>query len=127
MRNSVDMYTVIICLIYVFWSLIPFLILIDLCWQEGWSIYPFKGPLDLFGRAGSVLTMLAIVLEYQAVVKALPEKRQDGTYEGGVSFSGVLSCLQIPKLAHRTLILGTLIWGFGDLITGLAQTCSFCG
>ncbi|MGD8177003.1 hypothetical protein [Marinimicrobium sp. ARAG 43.8] len=80
----------------------------------------FTDNIALFGRAGAVLTLCAAALEYNISTKG----QKDTDYEEGgpVGLIEVGSATLLTKqkkwwrsFAHITIILGTLIWGFGDL------------
>src|SRR5690554_3109889 len=84
------------------------------------DILGYTDSMALFGRAGAVLTLCGVVLEYNISTKG----QKDTDYEEG----GPVGLLEVGKatlltkqekrwrhVAHITVILGTLIWGFGDL------------
>ena len=79
---------------------------------------------DWFGRFGSLTVLFAIVSEYQLLKRE--QHRLYGELEGqGAAMAGVTG---IPELtpprnhrrltnfAHTATVLGTLTWGFGDLL-----------
>ncbi|HAT8493333.1 hypothetical protein [Vibrio coralliilyticus] len=82
----------------------------------------YSTSLELFGRSGAVLTLLGASLEYKLVEKGLRNTQYE---EGGpISLGAVGRAVlltdnekKIRHFAHTTVILGTFIWGFGDLIS----------
>lgn len=85
------------------------------------DVLGYTQNLALFGRAGAVLTLCAVVLEYKISIKG----QNDSTYkEGGPISLGAVgravlltdSEKRMRYFAHISVILGTLIWGFGDLV-----------
>lgn len=82
----------------------------------------YTSSLALFGRTGAVLTLCAVVLEYKISTKG----QEDTTHTTGgpISLGAVGNAVLLTDgekkaqyFAHISVILGTLIWGFGDLIT----------
>lgn len=78
--------------------------------------------ISLFGRSGAVLTLCGVVLEYKISTKG----QQETSYKPGGPVSlgdvGKATLLtdrekNLQYFAHITVILGTLIWGFGDVGT----------
>jgi hypothetical protein len=85
------------------------------------DVLGYTHNLAMFGRSGAVLTLSAIVLEYKLSTKG----QNDSTYkEGGpISLGAVGKAVlltdsekRMKQFAHISVILGTLIWGFGDLV-----------
>lgn len=81
----------------------------------------YTQSLAMFGRAGAVLTLCAVVLEYKISTKG----QRDSPYkEGGPISLGAVGKVvlltdsekRMRYFAHISVILGTLIWGFGDLV-----------
>ncbi len=82
----------------------------------------YTTALELFGRSGAVLTLLGASLEYKIAEKGLKNtqyKKGDPISLGAVGSAVLLtdSEKKIRNFAHTTVILGTFIWGFGDLIS----------
>ena len=88
------------------------------------ELYGYTSEYNMFGRAGSLLTLFAVILEYnigQKLAINVPIKP-----EGGIGFGRVGEAVEravaLPTdkrrqlVAHITVVFGTLIWGFGDLI-----------
>ncbi|KAA1173954.1 hypothetical protein FWJ25_11140 [Marinobacter salinexigens] len=75
----------------------------------------------LFGRSGAVLTLCGVVLGYKISTKG----QEETFYSPGAPVSlgdvGKAALLadgekRLRYFAHITVIIGTLIWGFGDLL-----------
>jgi len=78
----------------------------------------------LFGRAGSILTLCGVVLEYQ--ISMTGQRKDSYDTKSSISMSDLggvvfLSAEEkyVRSFAHLTVVLGTFIWGFGDLVTKL--------
>jgi len=70
-----------------------------------------------FARSGSVMVMLAVVLEWRNInlQQALREKR-DETYKPQEQYVSGLSYRKVYEiLILAALAAGTIIWGYGDL------------
>lgn len=85
------------------------------------DILGYTHNLAMFGRAGAVLTLCAVVLEYKISTKG----QSDSQYKDGgpISLGAVGKAVlltdsekRLRYFAHISVILGTLIWGFGDLV-----------
>lgn len=81
----------------------------------------YTASINLFGRTGAVLTLCAVVLEYKISNKG--QGIQSHNSNGPVSLRAVGNAVLLTDgekraqyFAHISVILGTLIWGFGDLI-----------
>lgn len=104
-------------------------ILVGVAWASSFlSIWTdlagYTEQIALFGRSGAVITLSAVVLEYKISTKG----QQKTSYSPGGSISlgdvgkAVLLTDGEKKLryfAHISVITGTLIWGFGDLLPRL--------
>ncbi len=77
-----------------------------------------------FSRSGSIMVLFAAIIEYQnlKLQQAINEKATEGAgaLRGGV---GPLSQPRfrqlLSKFTHLTVGLGTVIWGYGDLLVAL--------
>lgn len=91
------------------------------CFTE---IFIYSSNLNMFGRFGSILTLCALTLEFNLFQKLsirFPERKNGEPTVGDVGMamkkanpSKTDTKLQI--LAHASVLLGTVIWGYGDLI-----------
>ncbi len=77
---------------------------------------------SLFSRSGSLMVLFAVMAEY-SLLRARDEYHSDQlkTYSrgGGVNFKEIhpsKSHQYLEKTAHFTVVLGTIIWGYGDLL-----------
>ncbi|WP_143186833.1 hypothetical protein [Microbulbifer donghaiensis] len=85
----------------------------------------YTADIALFGRAGAVMTLCAVVLEYKLSTKGQADT--DYIADGPVSLGDVGKATllteaekKIQRGAHVSVVVGTIIWGFGDLITRMA-------
>lgn len=88
------------------------------------DVYNFTDQYNLFGRTGSIVTLLAVVCEFMLSRKLTPN--YPFHIKNGLSFGRVGEAIEttIPtKYDNRlsvfflsSLVVGTMIWGFGDLI-----------
>jgi hypothetical protein len=74
-----------------------------------------------FSRSGSIMVLLAVMVEYHnfKVQQKINEKATEGsgTIGGGVGKIGQPKYRQLLSgFTHFTIVLGTLIWGYGDLL-----------
>lgn len=81
------------------------------------SITDPKG--NWFSRSGAVMVLLAVIVEFY--LGNLQQKKNSSasiTAGLGIPMSGDLPTIKqyFAKTAHAFAILGTLIWGYGDLI-----------
>lgn len=82
-----------------------------------------NGHPDCFGRSGSLVVLFAVMSEYSLLKAQLDDlykrlKRQGATQDGGQGMPSLAPPEYHKRLAlasHVTIVLGTLIWGFGDL------------
>ncbi len=78
--------------------------------------------LNLFARSGSVLVLVSIAITYQlmATRNAYHTKQLDRYKVGDpVDFSKLHPSVfhhQLEKFALITAVIGTVIWGYGDLV-----------
>lgn len=86
------------------------------------DILGYTTSFELFGRSGSVLTLCAVILEFKISTKG--QKNITHKSNGPISLGAVGNAVLLTDnekraqyFAHISVILGTLIWGFGDLIT----------
>lgn len=95
----------------------------------GFSIYIDKTTgSDWFGRSGSLIVLFAVMSEY-LLLKAKNEHiynlivKGRWNAENSLRPTGVLAPdkthLIKEKAAHVSVVLGTLIWGYGDLLLKL--------
>lgn len=84
----------------------------------------YTEQIALFGRSGAALTLCGVVLEYKISTKG----QQEMSYSPGGPVSlgdvGKAALLtdsekKLRYFAHISVIAGTLIWGFGDLLPRL--------
>lgn len=74
-----------------------------------------------FSRSGSIMVLLAAIIEYQNF--KIQQKINEKATEGSGAVGGGVGIITQPKsrqlvsgITHFTLIFGTLIWGYGDLL-----------
>jgi hypothetical protein len=78
---------------------------------------------ELFSRMGSIIVLLAVASEYTLLkceLTRLYGKLQGcgGSQDGGMGITKLVPSFwhrTQANLSHITIIIGTLIWGFGDL------------
>jgi hypothetical protein len=76
--------------------------------------------LALFGRMGAVMTLLAAIIEYQISTSNTFSKKPGEEFFGSEVAATVRVSdeeIRARGFAHISVIVGTLIWAFGDLIT----------
>ncbi len=75
---------------------------------------------DSIGRSGSVMVLLGVLTEYRVFkVRALYEERPIMDEESGARAGVCLMSINIIHFGALTIVcIGTLIWGYGDLIFG---------
>lgn len=86
----------------------------------GWTIYGLNSGPSSFSRAGSILTLVSLIMEYHQ--NSMKEQYREKQFEfvGGLGqpLIGTLKLPQFPTVvtfaAHIGVIFGTLIWGYGD-------------
>lgn len=85
-------------------------IVVSLAWPQG----------NWFCRSGAVMVLLSVIVEFH-----LGKLQQESNTSAiqiagvvGVPYSGDLPLIKqyLAKTAHIFVIMGTLIWGYGDLI-----------
>ncbi|WP_422136335.1 hypothetical protein [Endozoicomonas sp. ALD040] len=88
----------------------------------------YTASMTLFGRTGAVLTLFAVVLEYKISTKG--QKNTSHKPDGRISLGAVGNAVLLTDgekcaqyFAHISVILGTFIWGFGDLVLRFTNTC----
>jgi len=73
-----------------------------------------------FARSGAVMVLLAVIVEYRLnneVVKKISNTIQTAILTKlPITVSIQKERKLIAKITHSFVILGTLIWGYGDLI-----------
>jgi len=74
-----------------------------------------------FLRSGSIMVLLSAIVEYQNF--KIQQKINEKATEGSGALAGGVGIIAQPKsrqlllnFTHFTLVLGTLIWGYGDLL-----------
>lgn len=79
----------------------------------------FKDP-TLFGRSGSIITLLGVIMEYRRIMSI--DKENKYTHGTTVSLGQTRQLFNVsPKdkkyrlISNIIVILGTIIWGYGDL------------
>jgi hypothetical protein len=105
------------CAVFSFLSLCLFLVL-------GFSLDP-----DWFGRGGSIIVLFAVAAEYGLVTIQSAEMTNRGNQQG--KWGAPILRFEMPEpfsklkiVAHILAVVGTLIWGFGDLfIESVLQKC----
>ena len=105
-----------------FWlAVVGWIVALFTAWTD---LAGYSDALNLFGRSGAVLTLLGASLEFKLAEKGWGAVNYE---EGGpISLGSVGKAVlltdedkKIKLFAHTTVILGTFIWGFGDLISYL--------
>ena len=89
----------------------------------GWLMFSylistFKNDPLIFSRAGSIVVLFAVIVEYRHM-----SLRQRAYKESGWDFSGSVGQYNWSKgfkrlglLSHITAVFGTLVWGYGDIL-----------
>jgi hypothetical protein len=107
-----------ICPFYVNWLLVLLMIIIIVTSIIA-SYYCYLGEYDWLQRSGSLVVAIAVILEYMHVKVFNPVGTQGGILDGGLSFNGSKLIAKVYKSVWKAnyflLILGTLIWGYGDI------------
>lgn len=100
--------------------------LLDICLLSlglGWVAYSFYSDLgchslDYFARSGSIMVLLAAIVEYRRI-----PLYQERLAKGEVLASGYVRRHEWSRLfksvglvAHVSVVLGTFIWGYGDVL-----------
>lgn len=88
------------------------------------DVFSITSKYGAFGRMGSIMVLFGAILEYKIVNRgqensSFDRKREPTFSEVGEFGKKVLltdSEKRIQYFAHFTVIIGTLVWGFGDLI-----------
>ena len=88
------------------------------------DVWSFSNEINLFARSGALLTLFSIFLEYNLLQKLslkFPKRKNNeptfGDVGNAIKHSNPTSYdSKVQLFAHISIILGTLIWGFGDLI-----------
>ncbi|MCF6274816.1 MAG: hypothetical protein L3J05_03540 [Robiginitomaculum sp.] len=84
--------------------------------------YDLKTNGGLFSRSGSMLVLVAIIISYQlmATRNAYHNQQLDKYRQGNdVDFTDQHPSIyhqRLETLAQLTAVIGTVIWGYGDLI-----------
>lgn len=91
------------------------------------DVLGYTQRLAMFGRAGAVLTLCAVVLEYRISTKGQSDsayKEDDPVSLGTVGKAVLLtdSEKRVRYFAHISVIMGTLMWGFGDLVAKFSNS-----
>jgi len=85
-------------------------------------LYDLKTNGDLFSRSGSMLVLVAIIISYQLMTtrNAYHNKQLDKYRKGNdVDFRQQHPTIYHQRLetfAQFTAVIGTIIWGYGDLV-----------
>lgn len=76
---------------------------------------------DLFLRSGSILVIFSVIVEYRIVMSQV--NKHQYKYGTSIKMSDLASAQNITTgekliklISHISLILGTLIWGYGDIV-----------
>lgn len=73
-----------------------------------------------FVRSGSIMVLLAVIVEYklnQRTLKNINRKSNMSTFSGlPINLLNSQKHTQVSLIAHSFIILGTLIWGYGDFV-----------
>lgn len=93
------------------WLLVLFSFYLEAIWRS-----------SLFSRSGSLMVLFAFIAEYYLLrVRDKYHSNQLKTYSRGnqVNFKEIhpsKSHQYLEKVSHITVIIGTIIWGYGDLL-----------
>lgn len=84
------------------------------------TIYAYDGQIDWFQRSGATIVLLAAILEYRHLhiySKPIHRAVQSGalTHGKSLSFLSKFRDRAIGRCGIIYLVLGTLIWGYGDI------------
>jgi hypothetical protein len=87
----------------------------------------YTSCISLFGRSGAVLTLCGVVLEYKISSRGQPDTPRKPSSPISMLDLGNATLLtegevRAKYFAHTSVILGTFIWGFGDLINGICNS-----
>lgn len=89
-----------------------------------WSLvsyfYSISGEPDIwFARSGAILVLFAIIVEYR-LSKMLQTEINNSNVVAGL---GIPAGVSVPKansilsiVTHITVLLGTIVWAYGDLL-----------
>lgn len=73
-----------------------------------------------FARSGSIMVLFAVIVEYKLnnkTLKSINKKVSASvTYKTPISLLNNTQHKYVSIIAHIFVVLGTLIWGYGDLI-----------
>ncbi len=72
-----------------------------------------------FSRSGSVIVLLCVIVEFRlGTLRQLGYKTAQRAFPHDIVSSGMLPIHKklIELIAHVQIIIGTLIWGYGDLL-----------
>ena len=82
----------------------------------------YNDKFNWFARSGSVIVLLAVIVEYRISSHIYEDIQRAQLIQSKVNMSVPMKGKPTNKrkkisiAAHITLILGTLIWGYGDLL-----------
>ena len=86
------------------------------------AIVSIDSTVNWFSRSGSILTFVSVVVQF--ILANLRKEEIDNLFNSGVGFKGKLENIKKKNPLHNlvfiisgiTGLLGTLIWGYGDLL-----------
>jgi hypothetical protein len=83
------------------------------------SVYTWKHDTEWFQRSGAIMVLIAAIIEYRHL-NEYKVHYQQAAMSGGISRGWHLSILiksrtVIGRLAIYCLVIGTVVWGYGDM------------
>lgn len=85
-----------------------------------WLAFVEREP-QWFGRSGSLVVLFAVIVEFRNV--QLQQRLNDKAVESSGGIGGILAPSGQPPfrqvviyVAHFIVMIGTIVWGYGDLI-----------
>ncbi len=85
------------------------------------SLFAWSNDTSWFQRSGSLIVLMAAIIEYRELNTYSRDHVHNSILSGAMIHSGMLTSLSkyrklIGKYGIVYLVLGTLIWGYGDLL-----------